>query len=169
MNSTIKTRIYTRLSTDATLLRLLGITTLDTEKIPFFDRQTLMPRIIPSVTMMTTSSPKTLFPGADAAGAVSGAILATVVETPQFDIWISADGGRSSDGLPLPSTGEDTEAIESRMDILLLLDSKNWIQDTRSWSGLSSTQAMYEPDKRLWHKVIRYKFEYFIMAGYGLT
>lgn len=169
MNSIIKTRIYTRLSTDATLLGLLGIKTLDTERVPFFDRQTLMPHIIPSITMTTTSTPKTLFPGVDAAGQVSGAILATVTEIPQFDIWVSADGGVSGDGLPLPSTAEDTEAIESRMDILLLLNSVNFIQDTRAWSGVSSTQAMYEPDTRLWHKSIRYSFQHFIMSGYGLV
>jgi hypothetical protein len=83
----------------------------------------------------------------------------------QVDVWVSSQGGISPDGLSYPQTGEDGDAIVDRLNILYIKDTKNRVQGTKSWQVISGTQQ-YEVDTGLFHNVVRYQFDYYIIQGF---
>jgi hypothetical protein len=170
MNATVFAAILARLNADATLMTLMGKTVGDD---PCFRAQRLSAITAPSVTMRAAPEPSELFCGTDYAinTPLSNALLATNSPTIQLDIWVSSQSAAT------PSTGQDADAIEARIDILLRLNTPGWsyydsggtrIFRTHGWRRITTSQQ-YEDDTNLWHNVVRYEFWYLILTGYGLT
>ena len=165
MHPTIFQRILAKLNGDATLLNLLGVTTLDPANPPCFRAQRSFPTKMPSVTLKEGSFQATPMPGADKAIDIAGALVTTENPSIQIDVWVSSEGGISPDGLSYPQTGEDADAIVDRINILLVKDTKNVVTGTMKWNIVSGTQQ-YEQDTYLFHNVVRYQFQYFIESGF---
>jgi hypothetical protein len=159
-------RILAKLNGDAALLALLGVTTLDPANPPIFKAQRLVPVKAPSVTLDSGNPSQSSFPGSNAAIDTPGAFVSSNNPTLQIDVWVSSEGGISPDNLPYPQTGEDTDAIVDRINVLLVQDTKNRVSGTHGWSGVSSAPTRYEVETGLFHNVSRYQFEYFIKSGF---
>lgn len=162
--------ILDRLNNDATLMALLGKTVGDAA---CFRAQRKAPISTPSVTMRMAPEPSELFCGTDYAIStpVTNALLATNYPTVQFDIWVSSESSTT------PNNGQNADAIEARIDILLRLNTPGWkyydsggnlLFRTHGWRKITTTQQ-YEDDTSLWHNVVRYEFWYLIKTGYTLT
>lgn len=170
MNATIFGAILDRLNADATLMTLMGKTVGDN---PCFRAQRKAPIYTPSVTLRAAPEPSELFCGTDYAinTPVTNALLATNSPTIQLDIWVSSESSTT------PNTGQDADAIEARIDLLLRLNTPGWkyydsegtlLFRTHGWRRITTSQQ-YEDDTSLWHNVVRYEFWYLIKTGYGLT
>jgi hypothetical protein len=169
-SSVIFGAILDRLNADATLMTLLGKTVGDA---PCFRAQRKAPISTPSVTLRITPEPSELFCGTDNAIStpLPNALLATNSPTIQLDIWVSSESSST------PNTGQDADAIEARIDVLLRLNTLGWkyydssgnlLFRTHGWRRITTSQQ-YEDDTSLWHNVVRYEFWYLIKQGYGLT
>lgn len=170
ISSVIFGAILDRLNADATLMALMGKTVGDA---PCFRAQRKAPISTPSVTLRIAPEPSELFCGTDNAIStpVTNALLATNSPTIQLDIWVSSESSTT------PNTGQDADAIETRIDILLRLNTLGWkyydsggnlLFRTHGWRRITTSQQ-YEDDTSLWHNVVRYEFWYLIVTGYGLT
>ena len=162
--------ILDRLNNDAALMALLGKTVGDAA---CFRAQRKAPISTPSVTMRIAPEPSELFCGTDYAIStpVTNALLATNYPTIQLDIWVSSESSTT------PNTGQDADAIEAQIDLLLRLNTPGWkyydsggnlLFRTHGWRKITTSQQ-YEDDTSLWHNVVRYEFWYLIKQGYTLT
>jgi len=169
-SSVIFGAILDRLNADATLMALLGKTVGDN---PCFRAQRKAPISTPSVTLKMAPEPAELFCGTDNAIStpLPNALLAKNNPTITLDIWVSSDSSTT------PNTGQDADAIEARIDVLLWLNTPGWkyydsggnlLFRTHGWQKITTSQQ-HEDDTSLWHNVVRYEFWYLIKQGYGLT
>jgi hypothetical protein len=155
--TTIYTAVIAKLQGDTVLLGLLGNPADPTAAI----RRAQTPEKITTaaVTLRGSDGSGIPFSGSGFAQALGGsAISAKKNPTIEISVWVNSQSSTA------PKTGQDADAIEQRVNFLLLQDAGNMIPGTFNWQGTTFPQS-FEKDTWLWHNMTRYRFNYFNHQG----